>query len=187
MRLLKRAVQVVILVAASNWFFESIIALIPLGISQESVLVGIAVLWAAFLWVNLWPLFGPWPTERVRQLSYGCELLTLFWISAAIDLVLVPVVTFAFLGGSGSPDPLAVFLWLIWLLFLVVMEAAVYWNGMIRVCVFSRRLERRQKIRTALVGWIPIFNIWYLQRIIRMVSDEAALELLRADPEGPDK
>ena len=58
---------------------------------------------------------------------------------------------------------------------------------MIRVCVFSRRLERLQKIRTALVGWIPIFNIWYLQRIIRMVSDEAALELLRADPEGPDK
>ena len=62
MRLLKRAVQVAILVAASNWFFESI-ALILLGISQEGVLVGIAVLWAAFLWVNLWPLFGPWPSE----------------------------------------------------------------------------------------------------------------------------
>ena len=185
MRLLKRAIQVVILVAASNWLFESIIALIPLGISQESVLVGIAVLWAAFLWVNIWPLFGPWPTERVRQLSYGCELLTLFWISAAIDLVLVPVVTPAFFGDH--PESTETFLWLIWLLFLVVMEAAVYWNGMIRVCVFSRRLERRQKIRTALVGWIPIFNIWYLRRIIRMVSDEAALELLRADLEGPDK
>ena len=126
MRLLKRAIQVVILVAASNWFFESIIALIPLGISQESVLVGIAVLWAAFLWVNLWPLFGPWPTERVRQLSYGCELLTLFWISAAIDLVLVPVVTPAFFGDH--PESTETFLWLIWLLFLVVMEAAVYWK-----------------------------------------------------------
>ena len=78
MRWLKRVAQVAILVAAGNWFFESIIALIPLGISQESVLVGIAVLWAAFLWVNIWPLFGPWPTERVRQLSYGSELLTLF-------------------------------------------------------------------------------------------------------------
>ena len=91
-------------------------------------------MWAAFLWVNLWPLFGPWPTERVRQLSYGCELLTLFWISAAIDLVLVPVVTPAFFGDH--PESTETFLWLIWLLFLVVMEAAVYWNGMIRVCVF---------------------------------------------------
>ena len=184
MRWLKRVAQVAILVAAGNWFYESIV-MILLGVSQSGVLVGAAVLWAAFLWVNIWPLFGPWPTERVRQLSYGCELLTLFWISAAIDLVLVPVVTPAFFGDH--PESTETFLWLIWLLFLVVMEAAVYWNGMIRVCVFSRRLERRQKIRTALVGWIPIFNIWYLQRIIRMVSDEAALELLRADPEGPDK
>lgn len=185
MRLLKRAVQVAILVAASNWFFESI-ALILLGISQEGVLVGIAVLWAAFLWVNLWPLFGPWPSERVRHLSYGCELLTLFWMSATIDLVLAPAVTFAFLGGPGSPESLEVFLWLIWILFLVVLEAAVYWNGMLRVCIFSRRLKRRQKVRAALAGWIPVFNIWYLRKVVRTVSDEAALERKQAKPESPD-
>lgn len=75
MRWLKRTVQVVILVAAGN-FFMGILMLMDLGASPAGI--WLAVLFAAFIWVNLWPMFGPWPTERIRQLSYGCELLTLF-------------------------------------------------------------------------------------------------------------
>ena len=186
MKLVRRAIQVVILMAAGNWFYEFIM-LTVLGISPEGVLAGTAVLWGAFLWVNIWPLFGPWPSERVRQLFYGCELLTLFCVSATIDLLLVPAVTFAFLGGSGSPEALEVVLWLIWILFLVILEASVYWNGMLRVCISTRQLGRRQKIRAALTGWIPIFNIWYLRKIVRVVSNEAALERNQANPDGPDK
>ena len=111
MRLLKRAIQVVILVAAGN-FLLGIFMLMDLGASYAGIWVWIAALFAAFLWVNLWPLFGPWPTERIRQLSYGCELLTLFCISATIDLILVPAVTFS-IFRKHSPEPTEVFLCLL--------------------------------------------------------------------------
>ena len=61
MRWLKRTGQVVILVAAGN-FFMGILMLMDLGASPAGI--WLAVLFAAFIWVNLWPMFGPWPTER---------------------------------------------------------------------------------------------------------------------------
>ena len=172
MRWLKRTVQVVILVAAGN-FFMGILMLMDLGASPAGI--WLAVLFAAFIWVNLWPMFGPWPTERIRQLSYGCELLTLFCISAAIDLALVLTVTF-FMFRNHSPDPTEVFLCLIWLLLVVAAEAIVFWNGMIRVYLTSVQLGLKHRVLAALCGWIPLLNIWYLRKIIRITADEVEFE-----------
>ena len=172
MRWLKRTGQVVILVAAGN-FFMGILMLMDLGASPAGI--WLAVLFAAFIWVNLWPMFGPWPTERIRQLSYGCELLTLFCISAAIDLVLVLTVTF-FMFRNHSPDPTEVFLCLIWILLVVAAEAIVFWNGMIRVYLTSVQLGLKHRVLAALCGWIPLLNIWYLRKIIRITADEVEFE-----------
>ena len=172
MRWLKRTVQVVILVAAGN-FFMGILMLMDLGASPAGI--WLAVLFAAFIWVNLWPMFGPWPTERIRQLSYGCELLTLFCISAAIDLVLVLTVTF-FMFRNHAPDPTEVFLCLIWILLVVAAEAIVFWNGMIRVYLTSVQLGLKHRVLAALCGWIPLLNIWYLRKIIRITADEVEFE-----------
>lgn len=174
MRLLKRAIQVVILVAAGN-FFLGIFMLMDLGASYAGIWVWIAALFAAFLWVNLWPLFGPWPTERIRQLSYGCELLTLFCISATIDLILVPAVTFS-IFRKHSPEPTEVFLCLLWVLLMVVLEAILFWNGMIRVYLTSVQLGLKHRVLAALCGWIPILNIWYLRKIIRITAGEVEFE-----------
>lgn len=174
MRLLKRAIQVVILVAAGN-FFMGILMLMDLGASHAGICVWLAVLFAAFIWVNLWPLFGPWPTERIRQLSYGSELLTLFCISAAIDLVLVLTVTF-FMFRNHAPEPTEVFLCLLWILLVVVAEAIVFWNGMIRVYLTSVQLGLKHRVLAALCGWIPLLNIWYLRKIIRITADEVEFE-----------
>ena len=172
MRWLKRTGQVVILVAAGN-FFMGILMLMDLGASPAGI--WLAVLFAAFIWVNLWPMFGPWPTERIRQLSYGCELLTLFCISAAIDLALVLTVTF-FMFRNHSPDPTEVFLCLIWLLLVVAAEAIVFWNGMIRVYLTSVQLGLKHRVLAAICGWIPLLNIWYLRKIIRITADEVEFE-----------
>ena len=172
MRWLKRTGQVVILVAAGN-FFMGILMLMDLGASPAGI--WLAVLFAAFIWVNLWPMFGPWPTERIRQLSYGCELLTLFCISAAIDLALVLTVTF-FMFRNHSPDPTEVFLCLIWILLVVAAEAIVFWNGMIRVYLTSVQLGLKHRVLAALCGWIPLLNIWYLRKIIRITADEVEFE-----------
>lgn len=173
MRLLKRAVQAAILVAASN-FLLGIFTLI--GAPYVVSCVWSAVVPIAFLWVNLWPLFGPWPSERIRQLSYGSELLTLFCISAAIDLLLVVAMMVSIFRNHHSLELTEVFVYLLWILNVVAAEAIVFWNGMIRVYLTSVQLGLKHRVLAALCGWVPVLNIWYLRKIIRITADEVEFE-----------
>ncbi len=61
------------------------------------------------------------------------------------------------------------------ILAVVVAEAAVFWAGMPRVyCTGAAGIEA--PVLAALCGWIPFLNIWYLLKIIRIVSDEVEFE-----------
>ena len=131
-----------------------------------------ALLWG-FLWVNLRPLpDGAAPTKRIGQLACGCELLTLFWMSATITLVFVTVETLWLL----PMEPVELGAWLSGILIAVAVEAVVFWNGMIRVYLTSVQLGLKHRVLAALCGWIPLVNIWYLGKIIRIVSDEVEFE-----------
>ena len=61
-------------------------------------------------------------------------------------------------------------------LWAVLLEAIVFWNGMIRVYLTSVQLGLKHRVLAALCGWIPILNIWYLRKIIRITADEAEFE-----------
>lgn len=131
-----------------------------------------ALLWG-FLWVNLRPLpDGAAPTKRIGQLACGCELLTLFWMSATVNLVFVTVETLWLL----PMEPVELGAWLSGILIAVAVEAVVFWNGMIRVYLTSVQLGLKHRVLAALCGWIPLVNIWYLRKIIRIVSDEVEFE-----------
>ena len=77
---------------------------------------------------------------------------------------------------NHSPDPTEVFLCLIWILLVVAAEAIVFWNGMIRVYLTSVQLGLKHRVLAALCGWIPLLNIWYLRKIIRITADEVEFE-----------
>lgn len=47
---------------------------------------------------------------------------------------------------------------------------------MIRVYLTSVQLGLKHRILAALCGWIPLVNIWYLTKIIRIASDEVEFE-----------
>ena len=174
-RWVRRGVNILLLLASTNFLYIA-------RHFEDGISVAITViLLAVFLWVNVRPIAKSAPMRRIYQLRAASELLHLFLITATVNIVWYAAIYWTVVKPLPAVDDP-------WIgLYAVLSWVLPAWNGMIRVCVFSRRLERRQKVRAALTGWIPILNIWYLRKIIRMVSDEAALELLRADPEGPDK
>ena len=135
-----------------------------------------------FLLLNVRPEVGPYPTRRIRQLAAGCELLRVFCAVAAIDTVLAIgglVYCSAQIPRDGTAtagDGLIILIWLMAVIFLVIPACVLFWNGMIRVYLTSVQLGLKHRVLAALCGWIPVLNIWYLRKIIRITADEVEFE-----------
>ena len=138
------------------------------------------VLLVEFFYFNLRPIEkGSAPTKRIWYLNSGCELLRLFLISVTITVfvqgawlwrifsVLTP-------GEDGYGTAIAGGIFSV--LWAAAAEAILFWNGMIRVYLTSVQLGLKHRVLAAVCGWIPILNIWYLLKIIRIVSDETEFE-----------
>ena len=133
----------------------------------------------AFLWVNLRPIPKTGPTKRIQRLAEGCELLWLFCVSATaivllqflwLNVLRANIVEDSFLDGW------AVFWGVMGLLLAVLLLAVVFWNGMTRVYLTSIQLGIKHRVLAALCGWIPLVNLWYLAKIIRICGDEVEFE-----------
>ena len=69
--------------------------------------------------------------------------------------------------------------WILGIATLILIEAAIFWNGIIRVYTSSIQLGIKHRILAAICGWIPIINIIYLGKIIKLTSNELKFELNR--------
>lgn len=119
------------------------------------------------------------PTRRIRQLAAGAELLRLFLVTVTLDLVSALWFLMLLSPWTGADGYEIGIGWLVWgghVLLIVAVAAAVFWAGMIRVYLTSVQLGLKHRVLAALCGWIPLLNIWYLLRIIRIVSDEVEFE-----------
>ena len=132
------------------------------------------VLLAEFLYFNVRPIPKEETTKRLWYLASGCELLRLFVISAAVTTAAQLCFLLSWrsgrLAGITLPTVIAGVLW------AVLIEAVLFWNGMIRVYLTSVQLGVRTRILAAMVWWIPGVNIWYLAKIIRLTGREAEFE-----------
>lgn len=174
MRAFRRIIQILAVLAATNAWL--------LFLSLGGGLPGTAVcllLLAAFLCVNLWPVPKTAPTKRIHQLSVGCELLRLFLVTATVNavwmLALLPS-AIRKLHSAGYFSGLWMVMWIFNTLVIVLLEAVVFWNGMIRVYLTSVQLGLKHRVLAALCGWIPFLNIWYLTKIIRITAEEEEFE-----------
>ena len=115
------------------------------------------------------PLGEKIKTRRLRFCRDGCELLKLFLISVTIsgvfELALIPSVfaenKLLWFGNIGT-------------IFLV--EALVFWNGILRVYCSSAQIGIKWRVIGILCGWIPIVHLIVLARIIRLASEEVTFE-----------
>lgn len=136
----------------------------------------VLVLVLVFLYLNFVPsVFNmKLKSTRLRLCGNGCELLCLFLISVGIS-VIYSIIGFAggLMVGSIIQEPK---IWLINSLVVILVEAVVFWNGIIRVYTTSAQLGIKLRVIGIICGWIPIANLVALGIIIRTVSKEVKVE-----------
>ena len=174
MKYVRRAVYTLLLCLLANY-----LALISLPLSWPAFSAAAAPLcWVAlltaFIYINLRPLPRTAPTRRIQRLAEGCELLRLFAAGFALTCCLqLAWLWRVFWTGGKDGVPFVVFLDL---LLVVLSLCALFWNGMIRVYLTSVQLGIKHRLLAALCGWVPLVNLWYLAKIIRITGDEAEFE-----------
>ena len=174
MKYLRRILFVLVLLVAAN----GALALMMLGSTPLGIGACLLLL-AGFVYVNLRPIPKTAPTKRIDQLSAGCELLRLFLVTATLNAVWMLLwlpAAIRMAKGGGFFSGLLLVIWIIIAIPMVILEAILFWNGMIRVYLTSVQLGLKHRILAALCGWIPFLNIWYLTKIIRIASDEVEFE-----------
>lgn len=185
MRWLRRSVYVLAILVASNLVAESNLAvarLLPWGAEgQEVLLLPLFLLSVVLLVISmLRPVGGQaLPTRRIRQLAAGVELLRLFLVTTTVNVGFILFFWILLAPWAGYDDFIKGIGWLVCLvhlLLVIIVEAMVFWAGMIRVYCTSVQLGLKHRVLAALCGWIPFVNIWYLLKVIRIVSDEVEFE-----------
>lgn len=122
--------------------------------------------------INIFPSFAvnrKIPSLRLKIAYDGCELLIIFLCSAVVSFVWHIVMALEYIPQRWS-------MWLISCLIAIVVEAIVFWNGIIRVYCTSVQLGVSKRLLGAFLGWVPVANIFMLLSIIRTVLGEVKFE-----------
>lgn len=127
----------------------------------------IALLLGVYIGINIAPIFMLPRTKRLRACARGNALLIEFLISTACSVVYFLQSLFS------SPDWKAL---LVNTLFAILLEAIVFWNGIIRVYIRSQQLGIKIRVIGIVCGLIPVAQLVALGLIIRTVSKEIAFE-----------
>lgn len=129
-----------------------------------------------FLAYNVFPTIRKYPSVRLRVLGDGAELLLTFFVSCIASAgVLAAGITE--LVTSAEPD---IARFVIYAIILVIGEAVLFWNGIIRVYVTSLRLGLRYRVLGVVLGWVPIANLVMLMIIYVKVRSECRFECEKA-------
>lgn len=183
MNYIRRIANLLLLLAAVNalplaWLLYSVAE----GVSSSGWLY--LLLLAAFLYVNVRPLPKDRPAKGIQRLAEGCELLWLFAVTATLT-VLVQLVWLSEWGADSLTDSffsgLAAVGVVADLLLVLALLCVLFWNGMIRVYLTSVQLGIKHRVLGVLCGWIPLVNVWYLLKIIRICREEVEFETQKCE------
>lgn len=135
------------------------------------------ILWICiplYLFINIFPsVFNrAKKTERIRQMADGCELLRLFLLSTVLSIVFVVA---GWLGRLPVENQ-GIGVWVSHIILLVVIEAIVFWNGIIRIYLTSTQLGIRWRVWGAICGMIPVVNLVLLGIMLYIVEKEVRFE-----------
>jgi triacylglycerol lipase len=139
---------------------------------QQNRLWYLAPVWILlFLIANLVPLIPAQklPNTRLLVCSHGAVCLIFFLCSVCCSVVYHLALIPSFFPQQWG-------LWAISVVFCVIMESILFWNGMISVYCASVQLGVRNRAIGILCGMIPIVHlvvlIWIIKTVLREVSFE---------------
>ncbi|MCM1499210.1 MAG: triacylglycerol lipase [Clostridium sp.] len=153
-----------------------LLANLPSLLSMGSFGLLIPFVLLLFLFMNIVPSIAnmKMQTARLRICGNGCELLVLFAISTTLTVVYsIAGFAGAFSIGTIVSNPKT---WIINTVVTVIVEAIVFWNGIIRVYLTSAQLGVRWRVVGIICGWIPIAHLIVLGIIIKTVFKEVSVE-----------
>lgn len=128
----------------------------------------LCVLVPIFLAVNIFAGLRNTP-KKTRICRHGTYLLSAFCISLIFSAVMQMLVYFRFPVNASRT-----FLWSIFL--CISVHFVVFWNGIIRVYLFSTQLGIKLRLIGILCGMIPIANLIALFFILKTTTGECLLE-----------
>ena len=124
-----------------------------------------------FLAANALPLvsFRRYPNFRLRICNHGVACLKIFLLSTigSVALQLYALCSSLYLNWMKA---------LISILLCILVEALIFWNGILSVYLTSVQLGIKLRVLGAVFGMIPPVNLYFLGRIIHTVSAEINFE-----------
>jgi len=122
-----------------------------------------------FIVANILPGFADRRVEgfRLKACAHGVNILRIFSWSVGLSLIshLVMLVI-----------PLGFWNLLFSVIVCVCVLAVVFWNGIISVYCTSVQLGIKLRVIGIICGWIPVVNLFVLNKIIRIAGNEVELE-----------
>lgn len=127
-----------------------------------------------FAAINIFPAFVPLRTKRLRTCAKGNALLVEFLGSTILSVILFCLgFTHILSIANAFENPK---LWIINTLFAILLEAVVFWNGMLRIFFASEQLGIKTRIIAVICGMMPVVHLIVLGRMIKIVSEEIKTE-----------
>lgn len=167
MRYLQRIINSIVLILAANLPFLDHY-LLPSGAGGILIM---AVLLAGLLFLIMRPSISnrSIPKKQLRICADGCELLICFLISTTASVIgLICMITVLFPGNR--------LLWILDLVCVIIVEAATFWCGILRIYLTSLQIGMKWRVIGIACGWIPVVNLFVLFRLIRIASEEWKFE-----------
>ena len=168
---LYRIICVVTVVAAASFPAYTKTGLIAANPNLKYTLTGV------FLVINIIPsLYNLRLSKpRLRECADGAELLTIFMFSWFMTVIFV---VYGLMTGSYISNPSkSSFLQILGIMAIAfLVNAIVFWNGMIRIYLTSYQLGFRYRIWALILGWIFPANLIMLGKMIKIANDEADFE-----------
>lgn len=123
-----------------------------------------------FVFINIFPCFYTFHYQkRLRICGNGTELLIEFLTSSFLSAIFMIVEAFSLI-----PDD--TWKWVIGALIAIAVEAIAFFNGIIRVYCTSKQIGVKWRVIGAVLGWIPIANLFALIKIIYLSLYETDFE-----------
>ena len=115
--------------------------------------------------------------RRLCIANKGSMLLKIFLASMVVVLAYnIPAMTGAFEGEGIPAIGDAGWRWTGHILLVILIEAIVFWNGIIRIYLTANQLGLKHRLIGILCGWIPVANLICLGVLIRITDKEVKFE-----------
>ncbi len=168
-KILLRFLNFIVLTAAVNCPF--ILDPVPL-LPKISVMMALGIL---FFVINVFPTAEKYPTFRLRLLGDGAELILFFFMTCIASAVFVTISIVELVNGNDDYGK-----YIFQLVLLIIAEAIIFWNGIIRVYVTSVQLGIKLRVLGIAFGFVFPVNLVMLMIIYITVSRECKFECEKA-------